>query len=157
MNNNSTNVNNLVVGLDIGTTKIATVVGYRNENGQIEVIGHGLGDSTGVEFGEIKNLNHTVEGILHSKDIASQRTNFEIEEAYVGIAGHHIKTSKYNRYIHRDGNRNPISQEEIDNAKKTCSKSKWHLVRRSSTSSPSATSSMTSARLPNPSANSATR
>ncbi|MCQ2275504.1 MAG: cell division protein FtsA [Bacteroidales bacterium] len=118
MNNNSTNVNNLVVGLDIGTTKIATVVGYRNENGQIEVIGHGLGDSTGVEFGEIKNLNHTVEGILHSKDIASQRTNFEIEEAYVGIAGHHIKTSKYNRYIHRDGNRNPISQEEIDNAKK---------------------------------------
>ena len=107
----------MIVGLDIGTTKIATVVGYRNENGQIEVIGHGMSESTGVEFGEIRNINRTVDGIIKSKDIAEQRANCEIKNVYVGIAGHHIKTSKYNHHLYRYNNKTPISQEEIDNLK----------------------------------------
>ncbi len=117
MGKNNTNAMNMIVGLDIGTTKIATVVGYRNENGQIEVIGHGLSESTGVEFGEIRNINHTVDGILKSKDIAEQRANCEINNVYVGIAGHHIKTSKYNHHLYRYNKKSPISQEEIDNLK----------------------------------------
>ena len=48
---NTYNDNDLVVGLDIGTTKIATVIGYRNENGQINITGHGVSVSSGVEFG----------------------------------------------------------------------------------------------------------
>ncbi len=117
MGKNNTNANDMIVGLDIGTTKIATVVGYRNENGQIEVIGHGLSESTGVEFGEIRNINRTVDGIIKSKDIAEQRANCEIKNVYVGIAGHHIKTSKYNHHLYRYNNKTPISQEEIDNLK----------------------------------------
>lgn len=117
MGKNKTTANDMIVGLDIGTTKIATVVGYRNENGQIEVIGHGLSESTGVEFGEIRNINRTVDGIIKSKDIAEQRANCEIKNVYVGIAGHHIKTSKYNHHLYRYNNKTPISQEEIDNLK----------------------------------------
>ncbi len=91
---NTYNDNDLVVGLDIGTTKIATVIAYRNENGQINITGHGVSVSSGVEFGEICNINHTVEGILRSKAIAEEHAKVNIQNVYVGIAGHHIKTSK---------------------------------------------------------------
>ncbi len=111
--------NNLIVGLDIGTTKIATVIGYRNEkSGKISVIGHGVAASSGVEFGEIQNINRTVDGIVQSKSIAEQHANMQIQDAYVGIAGHHIKTNLYKHIIYRYGNNDiPISDEEIDNLK----------------------------------------
>ena len=120
MENDSTN-NGMVVGLDIGTTKIATVIGFRNENGQIEVVGYGKSESSGVEFGEIKNILKTTEGIVLSKDIAAQRSNQEIDWVYAGIAGHHIKTSKYNHILYRHGNENPISREEIEQLRKDVS------------------------------------
>lgn len=120
MENISTN-NGMVVGLDIGTTKIATVIGFRNEKGQIEVVGYGKSESSGVEFGEIKNILKTTEGIVLSRDIAAQRSNQEIDWVYAGIAGHHIKTSKYNHILYRHGNENPIVQEEIDQLKKDVS------------------------------------
>lgn len=112
---------NMVVGLDIGTTKIATVIGFQNENGQIEVIGYGKSESTGVEYGEIKNINKTIEGIVLSKDIAVNRSNHEIDRVFAGIAGHHIKTSKYNHILYRMGNEDPITQEEINQLKKDVS------------------------------------
>ena len=120
MENDSTN-NGMVVGLDIGTTKIATVIGFRNDNGQIEVVGYGKSESSGVEFGEIKNILKTTEGIVLSRDIAAQRSNQDIDWVYAGIAGHHIKTSKYNHILYRHGNENPISREEIDQLKKDVS------------------------------------
>lgn len=117
MDKTSTN-NGMVVGLDIGTTKIATVIGFRNDNGQIEVVGYGKSESSGVEFGEIKNILKTTEGIILSRDMAAQRSNQEIDWVYAGIAGHHIKTSKYNHVLYRHGNEEPISREEIDQLKK---------------------------------------
>ena len=111
------NNDNMIVGLDIGTTKIATVIGYRNENGQIDIIGYGKSESTGVEFGEIRNINKTVTGITLSTSMASQRSNQEIKSVYVGIAGHHIKTSRYNHHLFRQGKKTPITSEEIENLK----------------------------------------
>ena len=111
------NNDNMIVGLDIGTTKIATVIGHRNENGQIDIIGYGKSESTGVEFGEIRNINKTVTGITLSTSMASQRSNQEIKSVYVGIAGHHIKTSRYNHHLFRQGKKTPITSEEIETLK----------------------------------------
>ncbi len=113
MSNNYTN-QNLVVGLDIGTTKIATIVGYRNENGVIDIIGYGHSESKGVEFGEIKNINYTVEGIKQSVDLADQRSMHKTTEVYVGIAGHHIRTAKYEHHYYRYDKDNEITVDEIE-------------------------------------------
>ncbi|MCQ2283801.1 MAG: cell division protein FtsA [Bacteroidales bacterium] len=113
---------NIVVGLDIGTTKIATVVGYRDENDQIEVIGWGKSKSSGVEFGEIHNITRTVEGIQTSKELAANHAGVEIESVYAGIAGHHIKTSKYNHTLYRLDTKDPISAEEIKKLKEDVEK-----------------------------------
>ncbi|MDO8899619.1 MAG: cell division protein FtsA, partial [Bacteroidales bacterium] len=53
----------IIVGLDIGTTKIACIVGRRNENGKIEILGYGRTESIGVKRGMVSNIEDTVNSI----------------------------------------------------------------------------------------------
>lgn len=111
---------NIYVGLDIGTTKIATVVGFRNDDQKIEVIGYGKVESVGVKHGVIENLTQTTEGIIKSTEIAENRSETEIGSVYAGIAGRHIKSSEYRFAIKRKTNHDDIiSQDEVD---KMCDK-----------------------------------
>ena len=106
---------NIYVGLDIGTTKIATVVGFRNEDDKIEVLGYGKVESTGVQHGVIYNLNQTTDGIIKSKEIAETRSETEIGSVYVGVAGRHIKSSEYHHAIKRKKDSDEIiTQDEVD-------------------------------------------
>lgn len=106
----------IIVGLDIGTTKIATVIGSRNPDGKIDIHGYGKGESTGVQHGLIYNLNKTVDGINASKTMARNRFNYDFHEVFVGVAGRHIKSSEYKHTVTRiNGKDDVISQEEIDN------------------------------------------
>ena len=106
---------NIYVGLDIGTTKIATVVGFRNEDDKIEVLGYGKVESTGVQHGVIYNLNQTTDGLIKSKEIAETRSETEIGSVYVGVAGRHIKSSAYHHAIKRKKDSDEIiTQDEVD-------------------------------------------
>ena len=105
----------IFVGLDIGTTKIVTVVGHANEDGKVEVLGYGKTESTGVQHGLIRNIIKTVDGIKKSLEIAQEHSNEQIESIYAGIAGRHIKSSEYKHEIKRfNGKETIIQQEEID-------------------------------------------
>ena len=105
----------IFVGLDIGTTKVATVIGYINEHEKIEVIGFGKVESTGVQHGVIQNITKTINGINQSIDVASTRSQVEVNEVYTGIAGRHIKNNTVKHEILRiDGKNSVIEQEEID-------------------------------------------
>ena len=110
-----TNLPDLVVGLDIGTTKIATIIGYKSD-GKIDIIGHGKGESTGVQHGLIYNINKTVDGINVAKEQAENRTDcFKVNKVFVGVAGRHIKSIEYRHVITRINGKNfVIKQEEID-------------------------------------------
>ena len=63
----------IVVGLDIGTTKIATIIGFESSDGKIEVIGYGKAESTGVQHGLIFNLNKTIKKISYIHYFAFKR------------------------------------------------------------------------------------
>ena len=105
----------IVVGLDIGTTKIATIIGYKSSDARIDVLGYGKGESTGVQHGLIFNLNKTIEGIITSINTAKSRSNQEIDKVFVGVAGRHIKSLEYKHIItRRNGKEEIIRQEEID-------------------------------------------
>lgn len=82
----------IVVGLDIGTTKIACFVGMRGETGKVKILGYGKTDSNGVEHGVVKNVAETSKSIRRAVEEASDQANVEIEEVWVGIAGQHIKS-----------------------------------------------------------------
>jgi cell division protein FtsA len=53
----------IIVGLDIGTTKIAAIAGRKNEHGKIEILGHGRTESIGVKRGVVSNIENTVDSI----------------------------------------------------------------------------------------------
>ena len=104
----------IVVGLDIGTTKIAAIVGRRNEHGKIEILGMGRADSVGVARGVVLNIDQTVDSILNALQEASQKSNIQIKVVNVGIAGQHIKSHQHRGIRTRSSSELEISQGDVD-------------------------------------------
>jgi cell division protein FtsA len=84
--------NNLIVGLDIGTSKVVAIVGEINTNGQLEIIGIGSHRSTGLKKGVVVNIESTVQSIQRAIEEAELMAGCEIHSVYVGIAGSHISS-----------------------------------------------------------------
>ena len=80
----------IIVGLDIGTTKVACFVGRKAENKKIEILGYGKTVSTGVRRGVVTNIFETVDAIRQAVKQASDQSGVEINRVSVGIAGSHI-------------------------------------------------------------------
>jgi cell division protein FtsA len=105
----------IIVGLDIGTTKIAAIAGRKNEFGKLEIIGFGRANSNGVKHGQVLNIDETIKAIQVALDNCySSNPDLEIGEVYVGIAGHHIKSLQTRGDIVRHDNNEEITQREID-------------------------------------------
>lgn len=85
-------MNQYIVGLDIGTTKIACFIGERADNNKLRILGFGKAPSAGVEHGVVKNIRFTADAIRQAVTDASDMANCEVNEVYVGIAGQHIKS-----------------------------------------------------------------
>lgn len=81
---------NLIVGLDIGTTKICAVVGEAHGD-QVDIIGIGMHPSTGMRRGVVVNIETTVNSIRKAVEEAERMAGCDISAVYVGIAGSHIK------------------------------------------------------------------
>ncbi|MCP4553242.1 MAG: cell division protein FtsA [Bacteroidetes bacterium] len=104
----------IIVGLDIGTTKIATIVGRRNELNKIEILGFGHAKSIGVKRGVVSNIENTVQSIKTAIDEATQSSGVEIRYVNVGIAGQHIKSLQHRGSIIRENSDEEIGQKELD-------------------------------------------
>ena len=82
----------LIVGLDIGTTKICAIIGRKNEFGKLEVLGMGKSVSDGVERGIVTNIEKTVQAIEKAVEECANMAEVNIVEVIVGIAGQHIQS-----------------------------------------------------------------
>lgn len=107
------NEQEIVVGLDIGTTKIVAIAGRRNEHGKIEVIGMGKAESHGVLRGVVANIDKTVEAIRQAVDACEQNAGIEINVVYVGIAGQHIKSMQHRGLLTREDGGQEIAQDDV--------------------------------------------
>jgi cell division protein FtsA len=83
---------NLIVGLDIGTTKVAAIVGEISTDGNIEVIGIGTTVSRGLKKGVVVNLESTVQSIQRAIEEAELMAGCQIKSVFAGIAGSHIRS-----------------------------------------------------------------
>jgi cell division protein FtsA len=104
----------IVVGLDIGTTKICVIIGRRNEHGKIEVLGLGNAESAGVTRGVVSNIAKTVKGITQAVEEGSSQSNVDIKIVNVGIAGQHIKSLQHRGILTRKDLSTEISKRDID-------------------------------------------
>lgn len=103
-----------IVGLDIGTTKIACFIGERAENGKIRIVGFGKTESVGVERGIVRNIRSTSESIRRAVADASEMAKFDVKEVYVGIAGQHIKSRSNRGSVMIPEDHRQIEQEDVD-------------------------------------------
>ncbi|HYX66599.1 MAG TPA: cell division protein FtsA [Burkholderiales bacterium] len=83
---------NLVVGLDIGTSKVACLVAELGADGQLEVLGMGSHESKGLKKGVVVNIEATVTAIQRALEEAELMADCKIASAFVGIAGSHIRS-----------------------------------------------------------------
>ncbi len=105
----------VIVGLDIGTTKIAAIAGRKNEQGKVEILGFGRANSNGVKHGQVLNIDETIKAILTAlNNCYASNPNLDIKEVYVGIAGHHIKSLQTRGDIVRHDSNEEITQREVD-------------------------------------------
>ena len=105
----------IIVGLDIGTTKIAAIAGRKNEFGKLEILGFGRANSNGVQHGMVLNIDQTIKAIQQAlENCYASNPNLNISEVYVGIAGHHIKSLQTRGDIVRQSIEEEIMQDEID-------------------------------------------
>lgn len=105
----------IVVGLDIGTTKIACIVGKRDDYGKIEILGIGKSESLGVSRGVVANIDKTVQAIKTAVEEAQNKTGIDIKYVNVGIAGQHIKSLQNRGIYMRDSLDEEISKEDVRN------------------------------------------
>ncbi len=106
----------IIVGLDIGTTKIACFVGRKNEHGKIEILSMGKTESHGVTRGMVSNIEKTVNSIRDAVTQAQEKVEGELTIGLVnvGIAGQHIKSLQHRGIYTRNSTHEEISQADID-------------------------------------------
>ena len=104
----------LLVGLDIGTTKVCAVIGQYSESGQIEITGVGTTPSKGLRRGVVINIEATVRSILNAVESAEMMSGREVHGVYTGIAGGHIEGINSRGVVAVTGKDREITKEDID-------------------------------------------
>jgi len=103
----------VVVAVDIGTTKVCAIAGRKNEHGKMEILGVGKVDSEGVLRGVVSNIEKTVNAISEAIATVRKMAGVDFELVHVGIAGQHIKSLQHRGILTRDNDLTEISQEDI--------------------------------------------
>ncbi|HDR68092.1 MAG TPA: cell division protein FtsA [Bacteroidaceae bacterium] len=109
------NKEQFVAAVDIGTTKIVSLVGRLNENNKLEVLGISRTASKGVKRGVVLNIEETVNAIQTTTTEAINQSGINFKEVFVGIAGQHIKSVRNRGYINRDSYDSEITKEDLQN------------------------------------------
>lgn len=104
----------IFVGLDLGTTKIAVIVGRRNEYGKIEILGYGKSESIGIMRGVVANIDKTVSSIKEAVEAAEKISGVDIKQVNVGIAGNHIKSIQHRANIMRSSQEDEIKEKDVE-------------------------------------------
>lgn len=103
----------LIVGLDIGTTKICAIIGRKNEFGKLEILGMGKAVSDGVDRGIVTNIEKTVHAIEKAVEDCANMAEVDIVDVIVGIAGQHIQSKIMHGSIMRQPTEDEITIEDV--------------------------------------------
>lgn len=104
----------VVVALDIGTTKVCCIAGRKDAHGKLQIIGFGKVESVGVMRGVVSNIEKTVAAIRESVEIAQRQARMTFRQVHVGIAGQHIKSLQHRGILTRESDHTEIAQRDID-------------------------------------------
>lgn len=106
-------MNEVVVGLDVGTYKIAAIVGQLNAQNELDILGVGVADSTGVIKGEVRNIDRTVEGINQAIKEAADQADLNIYHINVNVSGTALRCHSVPKNLTRTTEGNVVLVDDI--------------------------------------------
>ena len=108
----------MFAAIDIGTTKIVALVGYKNDAGEIVVCGRSNIASTGVWSGQVSNVSHASQSIRTAVENASAEAGFFPKKVVIGVAGRHVRSTSYTVQCNRGDYAKVITTDEIEDLRK---------------------------------------
>ena len=105
-----------VVGLDVGTSKVAAIVGEMMDDGTVDIIGIGLADSKGIRRGVVNNVDTAAEAIKKALDEAELTAGVEIDTVYLALSGAHVKAFYSRGVVAVAGRNREITREDVKRA-----------------------------------------
>jgi cell division protein FtsA len=114
MQNYAPQATDVVVALDIGTTKVCCIAGKKDNHGKLQILGFGKVESVGVMRGVVSNIEKTVSSIREAVEIAQRQAKMQFHQVHVGIAGQHIKSVQHRGILTRESDHTEIAPRDID-------------------------------------------
>ena len=105
----------ILVGLDLGTTKVCAVIAEKvADQNRIDILGFGVAPSEGLHKGLVANIGKTAEAIKSAMSIASNRAGIEVSVVNVGVAGEHITSIRHRNYVTINRDEKEITKDDLD-------------------------------------------
>ena len=108
--------NRSIAAIDVGTTKICTIVAEVTPLYELRILGVGIGPSAGITRGAVDNINAAIEAIASSVERAERASSSRILSAHVGIAGPHVSSMNQRGIVAIADTRSPITESDIHRA-----------------------------------------
>ena len=105
-----------LVGLDVGTSKVAAIVGEVMDDGNLDIIGIGVADSKGIRRGVVNNVDSAAEAIKKAIDEAELTAGVEIDSVYLALSGAHVKAFNSRGVVAVAGRNREIAREDVRRA-----------------------------------------
>jgi cell division protein FtsA len=106
----------VLVGIDVGTTKVTTLIGEVGRTGDVNIIGYGIGPSVGMKKGMVANIDQTVNSVAQSIEKAERLSGYKISSAFVSVGGSHISSQNSRGVVAVSGHRREVSREDVARA-----------------------------------------
>jgi cell division protein FtsA len=106
----------VLVGVDVGTSKVCTLIGEVSRDGRLTVMGHGTVPSMGLKKGVVVNIDQTVRSIAESVEKAERLSGWKIDRAFVAVGGQHVESLNSPGQVAVSGQRKEVSREDVNRA-----------------------------------------
>jgi cell division protein FtsA len=106
----------VLVGIDVGTSKVCSLIGEISRDGRLTVMGHGTVPSLGLKKGVVVNIDQTVRSIYESVERAERLSGWKIDRAFVAVGGQHVESLNSPGQVAVSGPRKEVSREDVNRA-----------------------------------------
>jgi cell division protein FtsA len=106
----------VLVAIDVGTSKVCTLIGEVSRDGRMTVMGHGTVPSSGLKKGVVVNIDQTVRSIAESVERAERLSGWKIDRAFVSVGGQHVESLNSPGQVAVSGPRKEVSREDVNRA-----------------------------------------
>ena len=106
----------VLVGIDVGTTKVCALIGEVSRDGRLTVMGHGTVPAAGLKKGVVVNIDQTIRSIADAVERAERLSGWKIDRAFVGVGGQHVESQNSKGQVAVTAHHREVSREDVNRA-----------------------------------------